>query len=263
MLLGWSPLRAVRTARWKYVEAPRAELYDLHSDPSETRNLIDAFARTGPFPIRHVWQEDEGFRKWRVVNRAIEAAGGDYLIFTDGDCVPRAEVVAAHRARARPGRFLSGGYFRLPMETSGAIDREAVVSQRAFTRSWLAAHGCRPGPKSLKVVARPMRLDGMLNMLTPTKATFNGNNSSCFRADAIRVGGFDERIRYGGGDREFGYRLVHAGVAPIVIRYSALCLHLDHERGYKDAAIRKANEAIIAGTLEEKRIWTEHGLRAS
>jgi arylsulfatase A-like enzyme/tetratricopeptide (TPR) repeat protein len=41
VLLGWAPLRAVRTNRWKYVEAPRPELYDLRRDPPETRNLID------------------------------------------------------------------------------------------------------------------------------------------------------------------------------------------------------------------------------
>jgi arylsulfatase A-like enzyme/Tfp pilus assembly protein PilF len=40
VLLGWSPLRAVRTARWKFIEAPRSELYDLAADPSEVRNQI-------------------------------------------------------------------------------------------------------------------------------------------------------------------------------------------------------------------------------
>jgi arylsulfatase A-like enzyme/tetratricopeptide (TPR) repeat protein len=39
VLLGWSPLRAIRTARWKFVEAPRSELYDLVQDPGETTNL--------------------------------------------------------------------------------------------------------------------------------------------------------------------------------------------------------------------------------
>lgn len=38
---GWSPLRALRRGDWKYIEAPRPELYDLKSDPGETRNLVD------------------------------------------------------------------------------------------------------------------------------------------------------------------------------------------------------------------------------
>jgi len=40
VLLGWSPLRAVRTRRWKFVEAPRPELYDLEQDPAEQHNRL-------------------------------------------------------------------------------------------------------------------------------------------------------------------------------------------------------------------------------
>jgi tetratricopeptide (TPR) repeat protein len=40
--LGWSPLLGVRSARFKYIRAPRPELYDLGEDPKETRNLASA-----------------------------------------------------------------------------------------------------------------------------------------------------------------------------------------------------------------------------
>jgi arylsulfatase A-like enzyme len=36
---GWSPLRALREGRYKLIEAPRPELYDLDRDPFEQRNL--------------------------------------------------------------------------------------------------------------------------------------------------------------------------------------------------------------------------------
>jgi arylsulfatase A-like enzyme/Tfp pilus assembly protein PilF len=38
---GWSELRALRTERWHFIEAPRAELYDVVADPRETTNLAD------------------------------------------------------------------------------------------------------------------------------------------------------------------------------------------------------------------------------
>ncbi|MBA2301608.1 MAG: hypothetical protein H0W08_03140 [Acidobacteria bacterium] len=38
---GWSPLRALRAGRYKLIEAPRAELYDLDRDPFEERNLYE------------------------------------------------------------------------------------------------------------------------------------------------------------------------------------------------------------------------------
>ena len=36
---GWSDLRALRDGRYKYVRAPRPELYDVLADPGETRDL--------------------------------------------------------------------------------------------------------------------------------------------------------------------------------------------------------------------------------
>jgi arylsulfatase A-like enzyme/Flp pilus assembly protein TadD len=36
---GWSDLRVLREGRFKYIQAPRAELYDLKTDPGETTNL--------------------------------------------------------------------------------------------------------------------------------------------------------------------------------------------------------------------------------
>jgi hypothetical protein len=39
--LGWSPLAALREGRFKVIDAPRPELYDLASDPFEERNLYD------------------------------------------------------------------------------------------------------------------------------------------------------------------------------------------------------------------------------
>ncbi|MGH9337180.1 MAG: tetratricopeptide repeat protein, partial [Vicinamibacteria bacterium] len=38
---GWSDLRSLREGRWKYIAAPRPELYDLKNDPSEKRNLVN------------------------------------------------------------------------------------------------------------------------------------------------------------------------------------------------------------------------------
>ncbi len=37
---GWSDLRVLREGRWKYIQAPRPELYDLERDPGERKNLL-------------------------------------------------------------------------------------------------------------------------------------------------------------------------------------------------------------------------------
>ena len=226
----------------------------------ETRQLISRFEDNPDFGLRHVWHEDKGFRKWEIVNKAIAAATGDYLVFTDGDCIPHFRLLETHAAEAQQGRFLSGGYCKLPMTTSKAITRSDIVSKRIFSVGWLAKKGYFPSPKWLKILAMQWGIHRFLDRITPAAKTFNGNNSSCFRTDALAVNGFDKRILYGGGDREFGYRLEHSGISPKVIRYSTLCLHLDHSRGYKDQKVRERNMALIEETRADRKIRTDSGI---
>ena len=55
---------------------------------SETRAVVEKHAARHPARIRHVWHPDQGFRKARAMNRAALASEGDWLIFSDGDCLP-------------------------------------------------------------------------------------------------------------------------------------------------------------------------------
>ena len=77
-----------------------------------------------------------------------------------------------------------------------------------------------------------------------TGATFNGHNASVWRDDLIRVNGFDERLEYGGLDRELGERLENAGVRGVQLRHRALVVHLDHPRGYRRTEAMARNRAI-------------------
>jgi glycosyltransferase involved in cell wall biosynthesis len=226
----------------------------------ETRQRIDVMrVRTG-ITIRHIWHEDRGFRKCTILNRAIEAAAADYLVFSDGDCIPRHDFLGVHARLGRLGRFLSGGLFRLPMAVSERITRDDIVSRRATDAGWLRSVGVGWSPKLLKLACRPP-VSRWLDWLTPTKATWNGHNSSGWKADILAVNGFDERMEWGAEDREMGERLVHLGVRPMQIRYRAICVHLDHDRGYvrQEALVR--NRAIWAQTKRTRATWTDFGIR--
>ena len=41
--MGWAELRGMRTSKWKYIRAPRSELYDLENDPQEMANVIQRY----------------------------------------------------------------------------------------------------------------------------------------------------------------------------------------------------------------------------
>jgi glycosyltransferase involved in cell wall biosynthesis len=225
----------------------------------DTRARIEALRPTLPYPLRHVWHADEGFRKCVILNRAIEAATADYLIFSDGDCLPRADFVGVHlRARAAR-RFLSGGYFKLPRATSEAISAAEVARGAHADPDWLRAHGVPHDHKLWKLSARGWRARA-LNALTPARASWNGHNASGWRRDIESVNGFDERMHYGGEDRELGERLENAGIRGKRVRYQAIVVHLDHDRGYVKPEMIEANRRIRAETRRARATWTEHGL---
>jgi arylsulfatase A-like enzyme len=58
--LGWSQLRALRDGRFKLIEAPRPELYDLERDPFEERNLFDQRRSLAEAMMRRLEALDRG-----------------------------------------------------------------------------------------------------------------------------------------------------------------------------------------------------------
>lgn len=226
----------------------------------ETQAVVERFQQESDISVQHVWHPDEGFQKCRILNKAVVAARGEYLVVTDGDCVPRRDFVSVHRHHAEPGCFLSGGYFKLPMATSEAISREDIEAGRCFTKAWLRDSGVPAGTNFMKLTATPWT-SKWLNRLTPTKATWNGHNASAWKSDALTVNGFDERLQYGGLDREFGERLVNLGIKPKQIRYSAITVHLDHPRSYASKEGWAANHAIRQKVRNQRVIETPQGIR--
>ena len=224
-----------------------------------TKNLIDKLRSEIDIPIIHVWQEDNGFQKSQILNKAILASTSDYLIFTDGDCIPRKDFVEVHDKFREKGYFLSGGYFKLPMDISKLISKDDIINQRCFDLNWLKANGLPSSFKNIKFLASGLG-SKILNFVTPTNASWNGHNSSGWKQDLMEVNGFNQEMQYGGQDRELGERLFNKGLKSKQIRYSAICVHLDHKRGYVNEETWKKNHAIRENTRKNKVVKTPIGI---
>ncbi|OYQ34674.1 glycosyl transferase family 2 [Flavobacterium cyanobacteriorum] len=232
---------------------------DDGSRPS-TKELIDRYAADYPVPLRHLWHPDEGYRRQEILNVAIVEAAHEYIIMTDGDCIPRADFVEVHAKYAEKGRFLSGGYCKLSMKTSKAIIKDDITTQRCFNAAWLRSIDRLGFSQTLKLTSGSI-LSSILDTITTTTPSFNNCNSSAFREDMIAINGYDERMKYGGPDREFGERLENYGVKGKQIRHKAIVLHLDHARGYKTPESLAANLAIRKEVKEKKIRWTAFGIK--
>jgi len=249
-------LTGLRAQTWQNFEVLIA---DDGSEPA-TSAVVQFESKRSNFPIRHFWQENAGFRKCRILNTAVQNSIAEYLVFLDGDCIARRDFLIAHLRARRPGRFLSGGYVKLPSSTSARITRDALSQGHCFDKQWLATQGFKGARHCLKLTRRHA-LARLADYCSPARASWNGHNASAWKRDIYRVNGFDERMAYGGEDREFGERLERSGVTGLRIRHRAPVLHLEHERGYVNAPDRAANDRIRAEGLRDRTTKTEFGIR--
>jgi len=226
----------------------------------DTKKLIERIQKEVFYPLKHVWHDDDGFQKSQILNKTLLECNTPYIIMSDGDCIPRKDFVEQHVKYREEGYFLSGGYFKLTLNISKEITKEDIYSEKCFDVKWLRQHGLKTSFKNTKITVGLLKAS-ILNSITTTNASWNGHNASGWKNDILSVNGFDERMQYGGQDRELGERLFNNGIISKQIRYHAICIHLDHPRGYKSKESINKNRNIRKETREKLKTWTEFGIK--
>lgn len=223
-----------------------------------TRQTIAALQRRAPVPLRHVWQDDLGFRLARVRNLGIAAAAGDYLVFLDGDCVPQRDFIAQHRKLAEPGHMVTGSRVLLSPELTaralaGQVDL-ATLGAAAKLRLRLGGHL----NKFLQLQLRWPDLGRARRRFSWRR--IKGCNLAIWRSDLERINGFDESFRgWGHEDADIVLRLFHAGVTRKDGAFATEVLHLWHKESVRDQA--SSNQALVRQRAIDKTIRATQGLQ--
>lgn len=203
-------------------------------------------------PILHAWQEDLGFRKTIIVNRAVTLTSAEYLVFIDGDCILHHRFLERHWRRRRPGQALSGRRVMLDAALSARLTLEDVRTRRiekpAFWWRHVKPHDRRNG------FYLPA-LFGWRGLFT-NRYEILGCNFSLFRADFLRVNGYDERIvGRGMEDVNLRVRLRNAGGVVRSLSQEALQYHCFHENaGFPHDA------AAVERWRGTREIWSPFGI---
>lgn len=224
---------------------------------AETRALVADYARRAPFPLRHVWQEDRGFRAGAARNRALAHTARPYVLFTDGDCVPPPFFVSRHVALAEPGCFVAGNRILLSEAfTAEVLQRRAPIHAWP-TRRWLAAWLKREVNRALPLLRLP---DGAFRKRDPERwEGVKTCNFAAWRADLVRANGFDERYAgWGLEDSDLVIRLLHAGVRHKSARFAAPVFHLWHRENDRSALAE--NQRRLEEILGSDRVAALVGL---
>lgn len=222
-----------------------------------TRALVQSYVGRAPFPVRHVWQEDRGFRAAAIRNRALAQTSADYVIFSDGDCVPPFFFVSRHLALAEASYFVAGNRVLLSEPFTRRVLAEEIAIHRWRASRWLIAWAKRDVNRAAPLVRLP---DGSLRKCAPKR--WHGVktcNLAAWHADLVRVNGFDERYAgWGLEDSDLVIRLLNAGVRHKSGRFHAPVFHLWHRDN--DRSALADNEERLEELLGSGRTAALEGL---
>lgn len=213
-----------------------------------TREIIEGWAERAPFPVRHVWHPDDGFRKTIILNKALAEVRSDYVVFTDADCVPHPAFVADHRRLAERGYWVQGRRCFVQEPFVPAFDPEDIR-----LGSW-ALQG------RIKRAGKGVRLPSPIVFRDTKQRGIIGCNLACWRVDAEIVNGFDEAYTgWGiGEDSDFGSRLYHLGIQRKLVYGHAVVFHLNHPMPSR--AHLEESQALLEETWRTGRVRCEIGL---
>jgi glycosyltransferase involved in cell wall biosynthesis len=229
-----------------------------------TRKLIASFQELlpsrSPARLVHTWQPDQGFRASAVRNMGVFASRGEYLIFLDGDCVPRADFVARHRSIAEPGYLVSGS---------------RVLLSEKLTRQLLSAEPAVPVHAKGMAYWFLQRLTGNVNKVLPLihlpdnrlrrYRSIRWNrikscNLAVWNQDFVKVNGFDESfVGWGHEDADLVLRLARLGVRRKGGAFCTEVFHLWHQENTRVA--ESDNRSRVEERMRSALIEATTGLR--
>jgi glycosyltransferase involved in cell wall biosynthesis len=195
----------------------------------DTAEVVKQYQSRAFFPIVHVWQEDIGFRAAAIRNRALAATKADYIIFTDGDCIPPVDFVAQQRMLSESGCFLSGNRLLLSQAFTEQVLKEKLPVHQWSLGDWLKAY--RQGHIArLQPLLRLPNVSWLRKLASKRWQGAKTCNLSAFRDDLLRMNGLDESYTgWGQEDSDLVVRLIRFGIVNKSARFSAPVLHLWHK----------------------------------
>lgn len=237
----------------------------------ETREVIKRRAAGIDVPLKHVWQEDRGFRLGEARNRGILASRGTYCVILDADCIPRPDFIAVHRRLAEPGWFVTGNRVLMSRELTERTLADASAVELLSLQDWIALR--RRGKINRLAPLLPAPLGPLRKLRSHAWRGARACNLAVWRRDLDRVDGFDAVYTgWGLEDSDLLIRLLRAGVRRKDGNFATGVLHLWHPENDRSSlpanqrrldAIERADRVRAIAGLSTLRDDTEVGDRAA
>jgi glycosyltransferase involved in cell wall biosynthesis len=200
----------------------------------ETKDVLNYWG--SKLNLRHLWHEDLGFRKCKILNECLKEAQSDYIIFLDGDCLPHKFFIKDHLTLAKEGFFVQGRRCFIPeIHVPQIVAKKTTIKQLFFQLK-------------LKGYFKSVRLPMPIAFVNKKQRGLIGCNWSAWHEDLIKTNGFDEEFEgWGYEDSEICTRLYNNGISRRFIYGRAIVYHMNHpikDRSNSSAAFRRLQTTI-------------------
>ncbi len=205
---------------------------DDGSDETAVNELKILISHYPGLAIRHVWHEKEGWRKNEILNKAVMATQGEYVVFIDGDCILHPNFISEHYKYRKQGLVLGGRRVMLSDRltkriTPGFLAKKSFPLRMVFLSFYdsLRKEGTDHAENALYLGKSFLR-----RLFNKKARNIQGCNFSLYKSDLISINGFDERFRGPGGgeDDDIHYRGQNFGLQFATLKFLAVQYHLYH-----------------------------------
>ncbi|WP_300566360.1 glycosyltransferase family 2 protein [Flavobacterium sp.] len=215
----------------------------------ETKQLIEAFQKKCVVPIKHFWQEDNGFRKSKILNKAIAGTSAAYIIQVDGDCILHSKFVEDHLNAAQKGVYLYGSRVNILPNFVADVFSKKTIDFNSFS-------------KEIKNKTRTLHIPFLSNLYKVHEGIskkFRGCNVSFWRQDFIDINGYNEDYEgWGREDSDLVIRMGNKGVKAKRLRYAGIVYHIHHKINSKDNF--ELNDKMQNETIQNKTVKIKNGV---
>ena len=213
------------------------------TDDGSSQKVLDFIGDLIPkaqFKVKHIYQEDKGFRKTRALNNAVRNSTGDLLIFCDQDLIFGEEYIETIANNIKNNIFLMGRAHHTTEDEKNIIlsDIENINSYNEIIKKLPA--------KYIKTIDKMLKEDRKRRIIKTLRLAKRGiklvgMSYALMRETYLKVNGYDENyIGWGQEDDDFGNRLTVAGINGRELITQNIQLHLWH---YSDPTkVHSSNE---------------------
>lgn len=235
----------------------------------EIVKLVHQLMESVSFPVLHLWQDDLGFRKNRMLNWTIQHSQSDYLCFIDGDCLLHPNFLQEHFENRIPGSVLAGRRMDLNAFITRLLTPEKIKNNFieknyfwialfiSYMKDNNAPKGFYIGKNSSVSVIKKLQI-WLRKLVNKKPREVVGCNFSCYKKDLIDVNGFDTRFTQVafGEDSEIELRLKLNGIKTVPICNLAVQYHLYH----KVLPRPEGSLQLFLESQKRQQAVTDHGI---